>query len=246
MMASLREEKINTWFDLGLFIDRFKATPSSAGFSGSYQDFKTKVNQGGIGFVTFYYAIDGITIELEKYTSALKKILPDVPIYFIGGRIRPEAWNSNDPDVKVHSFPEIQSFDHWDLYEDFFKTKLERGNKEYNALIVKLWKEVLLLTEKIGQCIEHNNIQLLFAVNVCSNPGNVALAIAVVLISEYMGLPVINNCHDYYWEGGNSPADITHKKLKSGPRDFFFTNAHIGEFFSTIEVLFPWSSRSWT
>ncbi len=245
MMASLREEKINTWFDLGLFIDRFKATPSSAGFAGSYQDFKTKVNQGGIGFVTFYYAIDGITIELEKYTSALKKILPDVPIYFIGGRIRPEAWNSNDPDVKVHSFPEIQSFDHWDLYEDFFKTKLERGSKEYNALIVKLWKEVLLLTEKIGQCIEHNNIQLLFTVNVCSNPGNVALAIAVVLISEYMGLPVINNCHDYYWEGGNSPADITHKKLKPGPRDFFFTNAHIGEFFSTIEVLFPWSSRSW-
>ncbi|MGI9543301.1 MAG: phosphodiester glycosidase family protein [Cyclobacteriaceae bacterium] len=245
MMNSLQGEKINTWFDLGLFLDRLKDKPSSAGFSGSYDDFKQQVNNGGIGFVTFYYAIDGITNELEKYTSALKKILPEVPVYFVGGEVRSEAWNSNDPNIDAGIFPEIQSFDHWQLYQDFFKTKLERGSKEYNALIVKFWEEVLLLTEIIGRCIEQNDIQLLFVVNVCSNPGNVAFALATVLAAEYMGVPVINNSHDYYWEGGNSPADIKYKKLKPGPRDLFFTNAHVGEFFSIIEVLFPWESRSW-
>ena len=245
MMASLRGESINTWFDLGLFLDRLKDEPSRAGFSGSYDDFKKKVNKSGVGFITFYYAIDGITIELEKYTAVIEKILPEVPIYFIGGEVRSEAWNSNDPNICACIYPEIQTFDNWDLYEDFFKTRLERGSEEYNALIVKFWKEVLLLTEKVGRCIEKNDIQLLFVINVCSNPGNVALALATVLAAEYMGVPVINNCHDYYWEGGNSPSDIKYKKLKPGPRDFFFTNAHVGEFFSIIKVLFPWASRSW-
>ena len=32
---------------------------------------------------------------------------------------------------------------------------------------------------------------------------------------------------------------------KSGPRDFFFNNCHLGEVFSVIEVLYPWQSRSW-
>ena len=245
-MDSLKREDINTWFDLGLFLDRLKDKPSQAGIEGSYEDFKHGLaQQGGVGFVTFYYAIDGITIELEKYTSAIKKILPGAPIYFIGGEVKSEAWNYHDSSICTCIFPEIQSFDNWDLYEDFFKTKLERGSEAYNRLIIKFWDEVLTLTEKLGQCMDEHDLQLLFVVNVNSNPGNVALALAVVLVSEYLGIPVINNCHDYYWEGGNSPAAIKYKKVEPGPRDFFFTNAHVGEFFSTLEVLLPWESRSW-
>ena len=30
-----------------------------------------------------------------------------------------------------------------------------------------------------------------------------------------------------------------------GPRDEFFTNSHVGEIFSVIEMLYPWESRSW-
>ena len=246
MMNALQKEEINTWFDLGLFLDRLKDRASQAGYSGSFDDFKQQITkEGGVGFVTFYYAIDGITIELEKYTTELNKILPDVPIYFIGGEVKSEAWNSNDPNICACIYSEIETFDNWELYHDFFKTGLERGSKEYNELIVKFWKEVLLLTERVGSCIEKNNLQLLFVVNICSNPGNVALAMALVLASEYMGVPVINNCHDFYWEGGHSKTEIENKQLKPGPRDFFFTNAHVGEFFSVIEVLFPWESRSW-
>jgi len=56
---------------------------------------------------------------------------------------------------------------------------------------------------------------------------------------------VINNNHDFYWEEGNKQVDIEIQKLHPGPRDFFFTNADVGEFFSTLEVAFPWESRSW-
>ena len=38
----------------------------------------------------------------------------------------------------------------------------------------------------------------------------------MVLISEYLGIPVINNNHDFYWEGGNREVDLANKKLKKG------------------------------
>ncbi|MDH3257514.1 MAG: hypothetical protein OEM27_07840, partial [Nitrospinota bacterium] len=72
-----------------------------------------------------------------------------------------------------------------------------------------------------------------------------SLALAIVFISEFFGIPVINNNHDFYWEGGSSEIDIQKKGVKPGPRDHFFKNYHLGEVFSLIEVLFPWESRTW-
>ena len=104
---------------------------------------------------------------------------------------------------------------------------------------------MLVIVEKLGSYLEANNIQILYLINVCSNPGNVSLSLALVLISEYMQIPVINNNHDYFWEGGNRKIDIMNKGLKQGPRDFFFTNSHLGEFFSQIDVLSkPWKQLS--
>ena len=44
MMNSLRSEKINTWFDLGIFIDHFKETKPipTVNFRGDYEEFKQK------------------------------------------------------------------------------------------------------------------------------------------------------------------------------------------------------------
>ncbi len=245
LITQIKNEHVVTWFDLGLFLDRLKDKQSQAGFSGDYYAFKEKIVTGGIGFLSFAYSIDGITIEVSKYTAAMRQLFPGVPIHLLAGEISPESGNVLDERLQRHVIPEIKSFDKWDLYQDFFRTKLERGSKEYNALIKKLWDETLLLTEQLARQIKENNITLLYLLNVCSNPGNVSLALASVLISEYWGIPVINNNHDFYWEGGNKQVDIETKGLEKGPRDFFFTNADVGEFFSTIEVVFPWESRSW-
>ena len=50
MMQTLGREKINTWFDLGLFIDRFKENSDipSTSFHGSYKDYKKSISNGGI------------------------------------------------------------------------------------------------------------------------------------------------------------------------------------------------------
>lgn len=247
MMKLLRNEKIHTWFDLGLFIDRFKENNPvpTAKFEKDYTEFKRNISEGGIAFLTFGYSVDGVTIEILKYAKIFRTNFNNISIHLIGGYFQPESKKLIDKNFKKHTIKEAKSFNDWKLYKAFFYTKLERGSKEYNKLILDFWKEVLILTEKLGRYIEKEKIELLYIVNVNSNPGNVSYALANVFVSEYLGIPVINNCHDYYWEGGNSEYKREKDNLKDGPRDFFFTNTHIGEIFSQIEILFPWESRTW-
>ena len=245
ILNELNNEKINTWFDLGLFMDKFKEKNLPSAFKGNASTFDSHVEKGGIAFLTFYFTIDGITVETEKYAKTFKNIYPDIPIHFIAGEIKEEADELIPKGAFKKVIPEMEAFDAWPLYKDFFQIKMERGSEAYNNLIGKFWAEVLVLVEKLGSYIEENDISLLYLINVCSNPGNVSLALATVLISEYLGIPVINNNHDFYWEGGNRAVEIKKKGLKKGPRDFFFHNAHVGEFFSIIETIYPWESRSW-
>ncbi len=244
ILEELRNEPIKTWFDLGLFIDRTRDAPPTAKFSGSYTGFKQHIESGGIGMISFYFTIDGITVEANKYTRVLKGICPDAKVHYIAGEILPEATDLIDTPF-TKEIKEMDGFDNWPLYHKFFSEKMERGSDSYNQLISEFWDEVLVIVEKLGNYMEEQNINLLYIINVCSNPGNVSLALAVVLLSEYFGLPVINNNHDFYWEGGKREVEIAKYGFKKGPRDFFYTNSHVGEFFSIIEVLYPWERKSW-
>ncbi|MBN4073043.1 phosphodiester glycosidase family protein [Crocinitomix catalasitica] len=244
MLKKLKKEDIKTWFDLGLLIDRIRESPPSIKFYGGQKEYKAQIEKGGIGLLSFYFTIDGITVEANKYTHVLKTIFPDTKIHYIAGEIKPEASDLIDSPFQKE-IREMDGFDNWPLYNKFFIEKLERGSESYNELILEFWKDTLTIVEKLGRYIEEHEINLLYVINVCSNPGNVSLALAVVLISEYLEIPVINNNHDFYWEGGNREIDISTQGLKKGPRDFFFTNAHVGEFFSIIEMLYPWERKSW-
>ena len=247
MTDILNKEPIYTWFDLGIFLDRLRETKPipTARFEGTYEEFVQEISENALAFITFHYSVDGVTVEIEKYEKILRHNFNKTKIHYIGGKFFPESEKRIDPRVKKLELPEINGFEQWKLYKKFYFTRLERGSEEYNQLITDFWKEVLQIVKKLGKYIENNNIRLLYLINICSNPGNVSLALATVLISEYMGIPVINNNHDFYWEGGNREIDKEVNNLKKGPRDFFFTNAHLGEVFSIIEVLFPWESRSW-
>lgn len=247
MLEYLKAEEIKTWFDLGLFLDRFRENRRipTAEFPNFFEDFRDEVQKGGIAFTTYNYGIDGVSIEISKYANCFRSILKDVPIHYISGAFYPEGKHLIHPSCKTFTIEEIKCFDEWPLFDGFFRTKLERGSESYNRLIHCYWDEVLTITEKLGTYIEEHGIKLIYLVNVCSNPGNVSLSLAVVLISECLGIPVINNNHDFYWEGGNRRIDIETKGLEGGPRDLFFKNSDIGEFFSLLEVLFPWESRSW-
>jgi glycosyltransferase involved in cell wall biosynthesis len=247
MMQEINREKIATWFDLGLYLDRFKENNPvpACEFHGSFADFKGYLKNRAMAFATFHYSVDGVTIEVEKYAKIFRRKFPGMQIHYITGEFYPESEELLGTNARRFEMKELRGFDDWELYRDFYFTKLERGSQEYNTLILKFWKQVKKICKKLGEYIERNDVSLLYVINVCSNPGNVAYCLALVLISEYLGIPVINNNHDFYWEGGSRPIDLKLKRASKGPRDFFFTNSDIGEFFSIIEMIFPWESRSW-
>ena len=243
MIDALRDEDITTWFDLGLMLDRLRdgrGTPS-LNFDDDFDAFARHISRG-VGLVTFYCSVDGVTVEIAKYAEAMRHLLPEAQLHLITGRFDVRAEPIMGPRVERHVLPEIDGFADWHLYRDFFHRRMERGSPLYNSLILALWDDVLVLAERLGRLIERCDIRLLYVINVNSNPGNVALALAMVLISEHMRIPVIANNHDFYWEGG---AARQKEGSSAGPRDHFFTNSHLGEVFSIIQMIYPWVARTW-
>ena len=245
MIDALRDERITTWFDLGLMLDRLRdgrGTPS-LNFDDDFDAFARHISRG-VGLVTFHCSVDGVTVEIAKYAEAMRHVLPEPQLHMITGRFDVRAEPIVGPRVERHVLPEIDGFADWHLYRDFFHRRMERGSPLYNSLILGLWDDVLVLAERLGRLIERCDIRLLYVINVNSNPGNVALALAMVLISEHMRIPVIANNHDFYWEGG-AARQKEGSGSPAGPRDHFFTNSHLGEVFSIIQMIYPWVARTW-
>ena len=90
-LKELRDQPIKTWFDLGLLIDQIRETSPKASFPGDIDAFKDHIQAGGIGLLSFYFSIDGITVEANKYTQVLQNIYSKVKIHYIAGDIQPEA-----------------------------------------------------------------------------------------------------------------------------------------------------------
>ncbi len=241
-LSTLIQNKLQTWAELGQFLDQLRNEKSipTAAFNGDFPAFKKHISKG-IGFITFHYGVYGVTVEMSKYASAIRQIEPDAELHFLAGEIPPDAGTLFEKNSHQFEIPEMRGFGDWSLYREFYQETLSEHSPAYKALFLQFWEETLVIFEKLGTYIETNNIQLLYTLNICSNPGNVSLALATVLISEYLQLPVISNNHEFYWEGGGR----SQKSRPKGSRDHFFKNAHISDFFSLIERLFPWESRSW-
>ncbi len=85
MISDLRAENVETWFDLGLLIDRLREDrQTDTAVEGNFAEFTRRVARG-IAFVTFRYSVDGVTMEVAKYTRELADLLPGVKIQYIAG-----------------------------------------------------------------------------------------------------------------------------------------------------------------
>ena len=71
LIEQLQNENIATWFDLGLYLDRIKENRKvpQKKFTGSYEEFKSYMCKKDFAFLTYQYSIDGVSIEVEKYTK---------------------------------------------------------------------------------------------------------------------------------------------------------------------------------
>ena len=111
-------------------------------------------------------------------------------------------------------------------------------------MAIEVWGQAVGLSRELGAYIAENEISLLIPVNVNSNPGNIATALCTILVSESMGIYVLNSNHDFYWEGGK-PASERKSGEASGPRDKFFQNMDNTAFFSFFKKIYPWNGRRW-
>lgn len=241
----LENKSINTWFDIGYFLDGLKKTlplrPPTATVSNLGELYKKY--QHGVAFITFELGLDGVTVEMMKYATSLSNILgSNTSIHWLTGNTDPSLEYFKNPKTYLSINPLLQGFEKSGLiYQSLFHTKLERGDELYNLLPVHIWEKVILLTQDLLNYIEKNKIELILTVNTVSNPGNLPLVIALAIISQLYSIPIISLNHDFYWEGGGKRK----KGEKSGPRDHFFKNADIGEIFSLIQILYPWDGPNW-
>ena len=122
LLTKLHNEKIHTWFDLGLFIDRFKEENNvpTAEFKGTYEEFRNRIDKSGMAFITFGYSVDGVTIEIEKYSKIFRQNFENIDIHYIGGEFLPESDKLIDPRTKKFVIDEAKAFNDWSLYNDFF------------------------------------------------------------------------------------------------------------------------------
>ena len=248
LLNELKRKKINTWFDLTLFLDQIKDNRKKITPYHNLEDFYKGIAKG-VAFITFDYGIDGVTIEVVKYAKTLEKILSPYRskqrknenlIHLFGGFFSKETEILFSEDWKTHHHANFQAFDSWWGYYDLFFKDLSRGSESYNKLAKGIWEQVIDICIEFGHTIVHEDIRLLIPVNVNSNPGNPPLAYALCLLSEYLKIPVLCSHHDFFWEDGHPP-----NSNKTGARDHFFKNYFVGEIFSVIEQVYPWDSPLW-
>ncbi len=205
----------------------------------------------GIAFVTFAYDIDGVTMEVAKYGQVLDTMLREKgyepSICCVGGNFHRRSGVVLSPDWQ--QIP-LRNADGWDKWEEgkwfsrLFFEDMPEGSAASREMASTMWLKAVEIAEELAVLLAQHEIGLMIPVNVNSNPGNFALALAIVLVSEVTGCPVLNNNHDFYWDGGR-PAAERGPDEPPGSRDHFFRNIGNRAFFDVFQRILPWNGRRW-
>jgi glycosyltransferase involved in cell wall biosynthesis len=146
--------------------------------------------------------------------------------------------------VDFRQFLEMQATESARDGVDMLLENMPAGSEASREMAATMWFEAVRIAEELAILLARAEIGLLIPVNVNSNPGNFALALAMVLVSEVTGCPVLNNNHDFYWDGG-TPTEERPPDHQAGPRDHFFHNHENRAFFDVFRRILPWNGRRW-
>jgi len=247
VISSLKKIDVSSWDDINLILDSFAERPvSGPDRAHSFRPFPR-----GIAFVTFNYGIDGVTIEIAKYAKSLEKLAlsenETTAIHMVGGNFLSSSDTLLDPRWQRL---ELRRFDGWNKWDEgkwfgklFYEEMPERSVASSEAA-AEIWRQAIEHAETLGDYIRANEISLLIPVNINSNPGNMAAALSMVIVSESLRIGVLNSNHDFYWEGGAPPSRGS-ESGRPGVRDHFFKNHQNRSFFRVLERIFPWNGSGW-
>ena len=244
----LASRPIDDFASIGSILDELVKAPLPP--PSPHEPFLQRAARGS-AFVTFAFDIDGVSMEIVKYGAALEELLVEAGyhprIHCLGGTFGDKVDHVLDPGWERTVLSRADGWDKWDdgrWFSGLFESDMPEGGALSRALAQAMWFQAVELAREFADFLARRDIGLLIPVNTCSNPGNFALALALVLVTEVTGCPVLNNNHDFYWEGG-SPASERAPDETPGPRDHFFRNATNAPFFALFQRLFPWNGRRW-
>jgi len=204
----------------------------------------------GTAFISFSFGIDGVSIETSKYAHTLQDIFSpfeNSSIHFISGRFEPQISSIISADWYRFQVVGINGWNKWEdgkWFKALFRKKMKSFSEESNLLANEVYKQAVVIAKLLGTYFLNNQISLVIPVNVASNPGNLALTLGLVLVTEALGIYVLNINHDFYWESGK-PLSERALGEKPGIRDHFFRNINNKTFFSLFRLLYPWNGNRW-
>lgn len=250
LLKKLHSVKIEDWNDISSFLNILsKESPPVKNYSK--EEFYETV-KSGVAFITYDYGIDGVTIEIQKYADCLEKMLtPDpakpAPVHMIGGEFFDKADSILKPRWDRFVIEDMDGWDKWSggkYFSRLYYEDMPDGSKISQETAVEMWRQAIEFSDKLSSYLEANNISLLVPVNIASNPGNFAIMLAIIIVTEAFGTHVISSNHDYYWEGGK-PASQKAGDEEPGVRDHFFRNCENRSFFRLFERMYPWNGKRW-
>ncbi|UCG23796.1 MAG: hypothetical protein JSW55_16925 [Chloroflexota bacterium] len=242
------DAQVSSWEEVSRQLALVKSRPQKP-LPATRADYLQAISQGP-AFLTFDFGIDGVSIEIAKYARVLEALYqPDVDarLHFIAGDFHPQADAVLKPQWSRCQIDGINGWSKWDEGKWFSALYLEdmpAGSRRSSELATEVYRQANVIAGELADYLVTNNIGLLFPVNVASNPGNLALTLALALATEALGILVINSNHDFYWDGGK-PAAERQPGDEPGERDHFFRNIHNEPFFSLFQKLYPWRGRRW-
>ncbi len=232
----LAETQIGNWNDIDSFLEKISNISSKE----SENPIKS-----GIAFLTFDFGIDGVSIEIAKYAECFENLYKDIPVSVIAGDFHEHADLVLKENWKRHHIPGANGWGKWfggKTFDKLFSADMPEGELSDNAAI-DVWKDTVSFAENLSNYLQENNISYLIPVNIATNPGNFALNLATIIVTEFLGINVISSNHDFYWEGGMPAEDREDGYV--GPRDHFFRNHKNKEFFDLLVKTYPWNGSKW-
>lgn len=236
------------WRDIARLLDDVKERAKSRHFGSKGEALNLFAK--GTAFITFSYGIDGVSIEMAKYAKALNAVLGErakPQIHFIGGDFLPQASTVLHADwhrLRLDGFNGWNKWDDGKWFSALYHKKMEPGSAESRRLTREVYRQAVDISKRLGDYFIDQGIFFAVSVNIASNPGNLAATLAFILVTEALGIYVLNSNHDYYWESGK-PASERAPGEKPGFRDHFFTNIDNKQFFSLFEKCYPWNGERW-
>ncbi len=180
------------------------------------------------GIVTFRIGADGVARMIGSRTRAIRKRTKKSRTTLITGKIT--FWEPHDLCDRLVLEPLLGLDNHT---SKVFFSRLKESSSVYKSLAERIWDEGNAIAKLIAETVEQDALSFLFVDNINSLPYNICAALGTVLASERHKVPVINVCHDFFWQ---------HSRRT---RAKFWVNAEIFTVAGLLNILCPWRSPLW-